>query len=143
MRISDWSSDVCSSDLPRHGSEDQEGDKAGAQDNLAVGAAIKKQSARLLKNNEATNPDTEVVERRCKAQGVLADEEAVQVRGSSHCDDNRCEQMVGSGEIAVGRRRDVAQGRGEQQRHREVDRKRVVEGKSVSVRVVLGGRRNN
>src|SRR3546814_14262901 len=59
-------------------------------------AAIKKQSARLLKNNEATNPDTEVVERRCKAQGVLADEEAVQVRGSSHCDDNRCEQMVGS-----------------------------------------------
>src|SRR3546814_19811180 len=127
MRISDWSSDVCSSDLglldegrgrrnqisrrhaekaadrerrvterigseeraPRHGSEDQEGDKAGAQDNLAVGAAIKKQSARLLKNNEATNPDTEVVERRCKAQGVLADEEAVQVRGSSHCDDNR------------------------------------------------------
>src|SRR3546814_13630511 len=76
MRISDWSSDVCSSDL-------------------------------LLKNNEATNPDTEVVERRCKAQGVLADEEAVQVRGSSHCDDNRCEQMVGSGEIAVGRRRDV------------------------------------
>src|SRR3546814_17259016 len=89
MRISDWSSDVCSSDL-------------------------------LLKNNEATNPDTEVVERRCKAQGVLADEEAVQVRGSSHCDDNRCEQMVGSGEIAVGRRRDVEQGRGEQQRHREV-----------------------
>src|SRR3546814_6196417 len=83
---------------PRHGSEDQEGDKAGAQDNLAVGAAIKKQSARLLKNNEATNPDTEVVERRCKAQGVLADEEAVQVRGSSHCDDNRCEQMVGRSE---------------------------------------------
>src|SRR3546814_20503592 len=84
MRISDWSSDVCSSDLTAAGRGDQRGD---------------------------------ISDRRCGDAGSAAPVAAPLRRGT--------------GTAALSRRHRVSDDR---------DRKSVVEGESVSVRVALGGR---
>src|SRR3546814_16419958 len=97
MRISDWSSDVCSSDLDVVAYPED-----GAIDGLA------------------TPESFESVRDAMKAAGVAPDEAEVTYRADN--------------DIAV-------DGDTAQQVVKLLDRKRVVEGKSVSVRVVLGGRR--
>src|SRR3546814_13444817 len=99
MRISDWSSDVCSSDLRPRAHQDHRGDHCRAPP-VAVGIAAEIPAAERT-DQEARGIDGGDVE---KLRGVVAAREE------------------GRGEI-------------------EGDRKSVVEGKSVSVRVDLGGRR--
>src|SRR3546814_14724622 len=94
MRISDWSSDVCSSDLPHEH------------------ATLRRKPDNCLRNPAASD-------RRAGSSHPIIDNRAAaaapQSAGSSH------RNAVHSG--------------------RRLDRKSVVEGKSVSVRVDLGGRR--
>src|SRR3546814_19434228 len=94
MRISDWSSDVCSADLGPEDADRQEGD-----------------------NREQENPQAEP---RSLMQGGLdlgGEVEVAPALGGAH-EANSCSAAPA------------------------VDRKSVVQGKSVSVRVDLGGRRN-
>src|SRR3546814_11449897 len=94
MRISDWSSDVCSSDLLAHGGGQAEcGQVAGAA------------PAQLRIVGNLVSRGGLVEQQRFDVQAVMAEH--------------------------VGERR----------KRLRVDRKSVVEGKSVSVRVDLGGRR--
>src|SRR3546814_18985398 len=104
MRISDWSSDVCSSDLD-------------AARGRTVAARIGEQHRRL----EAGDEPLVAVRRRVG--------EGVQRLGVLDHAADEIEAHVRQAGIAVA---------GEQ---RLADRKSVVEGKSVSLRVVLGGRR--
>src|SRR3546814_15935002 len=104
MRISDWSSDVCSSDLHLAGE--------------------------IAGNRKA---DTHVAARRREDHSVVADQIATQV-------DQRAagvagvDRGVGLDEVMV-----VAHARRVLAQHRTTDRKSVVKGKSVSVRVDVGG----
>src|SRR3546814_20700217 len=97
MRISDWSSDVCSSDLHTR----------NAQSHEIVDALIDV-LGELLAGHEGDDDDRETCESRRYELG--ADRAVGEQRCSGQCP-------------------------------RKGDRKRVVQGKSVSVRVVLGGRR--
>src|SRR3546814_13502246 len=102
MRISDWSSDVCSSDLGLQGHEDRRFAQPAAQPDA----------------NDTEDP----TQQERQAPGVVEDlrrgEDLRQRRGGQ-----------GAKQIAEG------------QASLEEDRKSVVSGKSVSVRVDLGGRR--
>src|SRR3546814_20124282 len=103
MRISDWSSDVCSSDLL--------GDVVAALHRAAV-----------------VEEDEWPSGMRAERAQQIADRQVPPKGGSG----GGSEGGRGGG----GRVRHVALGKG-----RHLDRKSVVEGKSVSVRVDLGGRR--
>src|SRR3546814_18742977 len=92
MRISDWSSDVCSSDL--HQQHEQEAEIGRADRDLAQAQRVDQQRVQRAQQDHAAGADQQQV---------------------------------------VGQQQGFARGRG--------DRKSVVEGKSVSVRVDLGGRR--
>src|SRR3546814_11395752 len=102
MRISDWSSDVCSSDL-------------GRLDQLVVGLA-----AVFQQHEGAADLDRGGAGKR-RGDGDVAD------TGDRFCrrGDRVRRAMIHLGMI-----------------HGHLDRKSVVLGKSVSVRVALGGRRN-
>src|SRR3546814_20363660 len=97
MRMSDWSSDVCSSDLPR-----------------------------VDRTVEAANIDAPRV-------GVAAIEDRIAAADGLHHFEPapRIAGRLGVGDIVADRRERARIG---------LDRKSVVEGKSVSVRVDLGGR---
>src|SRR3546814_13757599 len=101
MRISDWSSDVCSSDL--------QGGRRGAF------AILDLETGRALQ----------------LAEPAFLAGDAPAHRHDRDIDVGR----VGRGKL------DLDDGVGALQRHDEADRKSVVSGKSVSVRVDLGGRR--
>src|SRR3546814_19471513 len=97
MRISDWSSDVCSSDLPSRG--------VGASA-LATGEATAAQAT--------ADAPSRIIPRRFRPRGRGGAGDAADVR------ENRSKSLPKCG--------------------CDIDRKRVVSGKSVSVRVDLGGR---
>src|SRR3546814_16562901 len=105
MRISDWSSDVCSSDL-------------------VVGAVAQRRC-----DTEATHPRADQVVRGCLGGGVGA--ARVVGRGLGEA------EWVAELEVAI----DLVGGDVVEPGAVTADRKSVVEGKSVSVRVDLGGRR--
>src|SRR3546814_19483549 len=102
MRISDWSSDVCSSDLPQ--------------------------------------PDRDLArEQRCLATDHLAEEEHAHQGCDNFGDENhRIADQAARVELANGLDHGAAENGAIEQRNG--DRKSVVLGKSVSVRVDLGGR---
>src|SRR3546814_15678756 len=100
MRISDWSSDVCSSDLRE----------------ISAGFFVS-------------------MRRRQRYAGLRRDRGAVRVRAGAF-------EIPLRGDDAAGVRRHVdACAERHRCTNRDVDRKSVVSGKSVSVRVDLGGRR--
>src|SRR3546814_14338353 len=100
MRISDWSSDVCSSDLQTHLREGWHGSGHGDAPKESCSAS----------RSASTRPDS------CRARM------------------NGGPPSTGAWCLATGCRR--------QHRRRRLDRKSVVEGKRVSGRVDLGGRRH-
>src|SRR3546814_13468781 len=114
MRISDWSSDVCSSDLPALGGQACV-DHPFARPTVGEGV------------RQVVEPGSDllvaVVGRRWAALGSLISELRGFVAASGFV----------LGELGLRRLRPI--------QARPPDRKRVVSGKSVSVRVDLGGRR--
>src|SRR3546814_12442763 len=146
MLISDWSSDVCSSDLasvsPSGSWKDDGGDGGqfilGDRDCLAdelIGAAADEHGywsgagrrtgaegwARVRKGQEPLAATVDGVGRQVGAIRHDRDSDAVEVAGFGCL--KRSANLRAAGSV-------------------EGDRKSVVEGKSVSVRVDLGGRRN-
>src|SRR3546814_14778880 len=109
-RISDWSSDVCSSELPARG--------RGAP-------FVEPRAQRVGRQRQ--------VETRVEAVPVERGDGVVQLRVERVVVRKAHRRALPVGPREAGRRG------GERQRRR--DRKSVVEGKSVSVRVDLGGRR--
>src|SRR3546814_15349220 len=99
MRISDWSSDVCSSDLAR------------AEQPAVVAAGDGVQAGRLA---------------------------AVGMHAGVHQRTFNVARPISTSTTEMIQKRTITRGSGQPLR----DRKSVVEGKSVSVRVDLGGRRN-
>src|SRR3546814_15048399 len=129
MRISDWSSDVCSSDL--HGRAGR--DASVAHLHRLQGRGRHGEEADRLPRGRSQGGDA--LRRRgcrCDAQAVAALQGAAARRGW-HADLRDGRSPAGAGDRGDGKR-------GRQGRCRR-DRKSGVEGKSVSVRVSLGGRR--
>src|SRR3546814_17242619 len=123
MRISDWSSDVCASDLPAP----PEG--RARRSAAAVGMA-------RAGRNRAQGGGVRHLG-LCDKGLVAAQALAVPLQN----DADRQPQLHGR---PLGRdQRAAAPGRAAQPQELGTDRKSVVEGKSVAVRVDLGGRRNN
>src|SRR3546814_13127027 len=123
MRISDWSSDVCSSDLK----------KADA----TAAAEAERQAARIAAQEKITQARAaaaavEAAQRReqqaIKLSAQTARQAALEARRLAQTAANPSTRGVAPGSIDRG--------------GRSVDRKRVVEGTNVSVRVEHGGCRN-
>src|SRR3546814_16333387 len=107
MRISDWSSDVCSSDL------------ADADEQLAAAVLVEEDDARI----ELARLREQAIERHGLSRTRRADDREI-------------------AEITLVKVEEIRPCRGRlEQGDRIADRKSVVEGKGVSVRVDLGGRR--
>src|SRR3546814_16331937 len=117
MRISDWSSDVCSSDLPGPACYDRGGLKPNVTDaDLVLGYLDPKNYAN---GRIPLNPKRA----RQAIEDQLCDELDMGVVQAAQLIKRNVDSSMANG-IAT-----------------ELDRKSVVEGKSVSVRVDLGGRR--
>src|SRR3546814_9934819 len=56
MRISDWSSDVCSSDLPR-GAGAQAGDRGRSADGLPRGPTVRRRPRRIVEAGDLRHPE--------------------------------------------------------------------------------------
>src|SRR3546814_12971816 len=131
MRISDWSSDVCSSDLGDHA------DQPLAEREPRHMHRFLLESARRKKFERAA---AQQVDRTDFAMKTFPDDPddlvdlALRARPRRH-------HLVQTGQDGTG---GLGGGRGRWRgvRHRHPDRKSVVEGKSGSVRVDLGGRRS-
>src|SRR3546814_15171204 len=126
MRISDWSSDVCSSDLSEAGSRRESAQSCRSQSETRD---RRKSTPRSRSSGSRTGAN-----RGGRASSA----------GSRRAGRARPTRMAGEGRTgeggtnaARGRRRKPA--RGGEGSEAALDRKRVVQGKSVSVRVDLGG----
>src|SRR3546814_17307376 len=114
MRISDWSSDVCSSDLHRHREHDRQ--QAGGE---VGGGQI--EEVEVEGEHAESHGEQQPMGAPGKAERVACE----QGPEEDHCSGDR--EAVGDGEF--------------RRQQPDLDRKSVVKGKSVSVRVDLGGSR--
>src|SRR3546814_17654144 len=120
MRISDWSSDVCSSDLAEPNGKPCRSQRIA----IVAGDPIRSQS--------------ESDERACDDNGTQSRQsDATQCPVSRHQSMQSSKPLIRLLALWLGRRSFPTQS----DRGRSRDRKSVVSGKSVSVRVDLGGRR--
>src|SRR3546814_11285579 len=117
LRISDWSSDVCSSDLLGNGPP-----------------VVRRARRRLVSARDSAVADARAGPRRRAAPAADA---GLAGRLQTHAAVERLARGAGTRQRRTRRRTSAAHRR----RRRRKDRKRVVSGKSVSVRVDLGGRR--
>src|SRR3546814_16085641 len=116
MRISDWSSDVCSSDLPASRIE-------------KAAAPFDRPSARVLRESRGgVGGDGE----RARSDRDMGAGDADKIDHQRHGEDRAAAAYEAEREADDAARQTAKQ---------ILDRKSVVEGKSVSVRVDLGGRR--
>src|SRR3546814_15093307 len=130
MRISDWSSDVCSSDLAWGGASFRPG--KGAEALIETDAAFQQHRHQVQHEGQfVVHPPHAAIGERTKRQ-LCADKGEASGR-------NR-KQRPAPRPIAGKPQSEGGHGPSDR-RARQTDRKSVVSGKSVSVRVDLGGRR--